>query len=250
MTTFEFLHMDNQQVTDFTRQAPGMNLTTRFQHFHTLFPYAENLPANIWLQDSDGSILVCNNATFHALKGSVHEVIGRTILDIAERLHIPCVLLDKIQENNIKALNGETVIAHENVVEGDYEQVWLTKKTPIYHNESNNILGVLGVSLLAELKHLKIQWNSHRKQFMIFPTPEKHLAFSVREFAVLKDVLKGKTSFEIAKENNLSPKTIETYILRVKVKCDCTKTREVISYFINADLANEILNFSSPKYCN
>jgi DNA-binding NarL/FixJ family response regulator len=60
---------------------------------------------------------------------------------------------------------------------------------------------------------------------------------------VLQETLKGKTADQIATESNLSSKTIETHIMRIKCKLDCTKQREIISLMIQHDIAKSILDF-------
>ena len=88
-----------------------------------------------------------------------------------------------------------------------------------------------------------IHWNADCTQILIYLGSERQVSLTIREYHILQEILRGKTALEIATQKNLSPKTIETYIMRIKLKLGCKKQRDIISLLIWHDMAKEILLF-------
>lgn len=66
--------------------------------------------------------------------------------------------------------------------------------------------------------------------------------FTQREADCMMQMLNGKTMNEAGKCLNLSPRTVEYYLLRVKRKLKCRKKRELIALVAKTDFAKNFLN--------
>lgn len=72
-----------------------------------------------------------------------------------------------------------------------------------------------------------------------------HATLSMREFEVFKKTLMGQTAKQIAHSLCVSPKTVETYVSRIKIKMQCTTRGEIISEAIRSGLYHQLLNILS-----
>lgn len=71
---------------------------------------------------------------------------------------------------------------------------------------------------------------------------QAHEALSNREYEVFLQIGAGKGVDQIARQLNLSPKTVRTYRSRILEKTDLKTTAEIIFYTINHGLVTEVVN--------
>lgn len=67
-------------------------------------------------------------------------------------------------------------------------------------------------------------------------------SFSKREAECLKYLLRGKSAKEIARTLDLSPRTVETYIVNIKQKTGNKRKSQIIDTFEKCNLINELNN--------
>lgn len=74
---------------------------------------------------------------------------------------------------------------------------------------------------------------NHQQKAIINPKYKKNVMFSKREVQCIKYLHQGYTTKQIARELNLSPRTVEEYINNIKIKLGCNSRLEIVS---NIDL--------------
>lgn len=99
-----------------------------------------NIPANVYWMDRNGRFLGCNNQMLELLQlSSVDEYRGKTYEDLYEAEHI-----DIIKKTDQAVMSSDTATALEEVAH-PYKVYW-SNKIPL-HNSSNDVIGLLGVSI-------------------------------------------------------------------------------------------------------
>ncbi len=221
-----------------------MDISARLQYFHDIFPYAELLPVNFYLLDTKNINLACNQATLQALGDKcITDYVDYSIFEYCGRKGWPVKMSQVQSKNNATTiLKGQTIVCSESTMDGHEEKQWLSKKDPIYDNNGQP-MGIIGISIPITYGNKSIYWDITTNRIVILFAPNYSVGFSMREFCVLQGLLNGATAEEIACQENISHKTIETYILRIKSKLKCQKSRDVISFCIKQDLAKEIIEF-------
>jgi DNA-binding CsgD family transcriptional regulator len=222
-----------------------MDISARLNYFHDTFPFAELLPVNFYLFDSKNINLACNQTTLTTLGDKdISEYFGLSIFEYARRKNWPKKLIElQFENNNAALINVQPFFCQEFSFHGNHEKKWQSRKEAIY-NDNGKPIGILGISILTSSYEQTIYFDNETKRIVILLSINNHVEFSMREFCVLKGMLNGRTAGEIASYENISQKTVETYMMRVKIKLNCHKLRDVISLCIKNDLAKNILEFT------
>lgn len=236
----------NHEVKKFLIQASSMEIHSRLKCFQALFPFAENLPVNFYISGPDSRNLICNQTTMQTMHDKHYgEFIDIGIRDYYEKKGWSRELADLYHDNNLNAIKNRGGTFFETTLDGPVEKKWMSKKEPVYA-DNGEPLGIIGTSIPLGVTSGKLQWNAQDNCVNIRTSQEQSIDFSIREFTVLQDFLKGASAAEIAEKKYLSPKTIETYLMRIKCKFNCEKQRLLLAYLIQEDLAKDILKFKMP----
>jgi len=178
----------------------------------------------LWSKDTKGKFLSCNEAMVQD-NGLTKEsdIIGLTDFDLYWGKHatalrendkrIMSVRKSYLYEEPVKIVDHIGIICH-------------SYKAPLFSN-TKKILGTTGVGFVFIDERKEANHSCYRavENNAIFQT------FSFQEKQCLKYLLHGKTNKEIAKLLNLSPRTVEEYVNRLKLKSGCQYKRELITFF-------------------
>lgn len=128
-------------------------------------------------------------------------------------------------------------------------QLYLCEKSPIV-NDKNELIGLINhcndltnynlIDLGRFIFDLEKNNIKHNRQFsyLIEEESSDRYLLSARQIECLFFLLRGKTDKEIAKIFNLFPRTIESYILEIKFKMQCSTRGQIIDKSFNEGLLN------------
>ncbi|MFA6058559.1 MAG: helix-turn-helix transcriptional regulator [Taibaiella sp.] len=244
MKPLNCLWADRFSLIKFFHDAASMDICARLNYFHDTFPFAELLPVNFYLFDSKNNHLACNQTTLITLGDKdITEYFDLSLFEYAARKNWPKKLAERQFANNNAALsNDQAFVCEENSFHGNHEKKWQSRKEAIY-DDNGQPIGIVGISILIGISEESIYWDDKTNRIVILSSYNNLVEFSMREFCVLQGILNGSTAEEIASHENISHKTVETYMARIKTKLNCRKQRDVISFCIKNDLAKNILEF-------
>lgn len=110
-------------------------------------------------------------------------------------------------------------------------------KTPL-HDEDNNICGIFWLaipivlsdqqSILQSISDSLKPIYGTKEQRLQVASPDLPHKLSSRELEVLFYTLRGKSAKNIAQCLNISPRTVETHIIKIKEKFSCTTKQQLI----------------------
>ena len=168
------------------------------------------------------SFIYCNERFAEAIGlDSPHQIIKKNDYDFFDAQSIK-----KYHLGDICAIRGEpyiNVLEHQKRLDQTFQN--LVTKTPL-KNKNDKINGVV-ISFLTSQnfsRHLNediIKFNDQTGKYEFYIDKEK-ITFSKKEFAVFKLVLIGNTSRQIALKINISIRTVDDYILSLKLKLQCS----------------------------
>ncbi|MFI4957095.1 MAG: helix-turn-helix transcriptional regulator [Gammaproteobacteria bacterium] len=234
---------DRHSIIKFFNDIPAMDLEARLNYFHDVFPFAESLPVNFYLFDANDINIACNEAAMKALGDkAITEYVGYTTMDYFARKGWPKWMAENQTSNNNAAIINGNSVCHEFTLEKEYKKKWISKKQAIY-DDNGLAVGIVGLSIPIGLGGRSIYWDGEAKRITISFADNLLVELTVREFCVLQGLLNGGTADEIAKQEMISIKTVETYVMRIKIKLKCRKLRDVISLLIKNELARDIIEF-------
>jgi DNA-binding CsgD family transcriptional regulator len=191
------------------------------------------MPGNVYWTDINSVYLGCNDNVTNMLGlKSRQEIMGITYSDMA-RLGG----WTQGQEKSFKGDDQEVMLTGKpklNIEEPpitDSEgniMYFITSRVPL-RDKNNQITGILGISTDITSKKFKLAselpYNLCVKEYKNYFTP--------RELDVFNYILLGLTSKKIAKRLDISFRTVEDYIDKIKIKLDCDSKSEVIEAAIS-----------------
>jgi DNA-binding CsgD family transcriptional regulator len=153
---------------------------------------------------------------------------------------------DLYREGDKKVFQGNTLC---NMLEPVVDGCMLVNKQPLI-SKNGDIKGVICSSM--DVSNLII----HQKQPSLILEEKRfnlgeyfgNTILSRREFQVLKKIMLGHTAKEISVMLLLSQKTIENYILRLKVKMQCTTKGEIIYHSVLSGLYQRLYNMFEANH--
>lgn len=199
-------------------------------HFEDLL----NLQCHVYWKDKDGVYKGYNNAFKSFGYNSPNDVIGKKDSDIFS----PQIASTYIKNDAQIFLTKSSMIFREpGILKGNFNIIFLSHKMPLY-DANHNINGLLGLSFIQDnipqilqIKCLScpqfsdICLSCNKRDTIHCPLP------SDKEKECLEYLCQGLTLKMIAKKLNISPKTVETYIERAKVKFGChNKAQLILAY--------------------
>jgi len=196
---------------------------------------------HVYLKDSSGRYVKCNAAQAHSFGfKKYNDVIGCVDEDVLPEEEARIL---KINDKEVMATQKPKIILEFCSFSHSEDRIMISFKMPVYGNNKNKVIGVLGISASANDNSL----------FSLLPDPLKHLCapkkdfqpiiqspishenkkISKRERECLEFLSKGMTAKEIARVLDLSPRTIEFYIENLKKKFVCFTRAELIAKTFN-----------------
>ena len=208
---------------------------SKLNKLHTRIDDFLSLPIHVYLKDIRGMYRECNLAqakSFGVNKGN--DVIGHKDIDYLNKKES-----HTLRMNDIKVISHETpdiFIEHATFSALPPSAAVLSYKIPA-RSRLGKVIGLFGISFplfLEETTSKKLFF--HEVLFndinmldyskKSFPPAMSHI--TKRETECLHYLMKGMKTKEIAAQLNLSPRTIEFYLEKLKKKWRCTNKAELI----------------------
>ena len=183
------------------------------------------LPCHVYWKDKKGFYLGYNDYGAERLGFKGEEIGGHSDFEI-----FPRSVATEFTRNDQKVILGkEKMFVHEDGVlkKGLLKVVFISYKMPVFdYNES--LVGILGISFTRPPKN-HYSSTQLEQDFNYYPPVEQHnKALSKMENACMHHLCSGLTTKQIARRLNLSPRTVETYIERSKIKYNCQNKAELM----------------------
>lgn len=194
--------------------------------------YLLNLPCYVFWKNVDGYYIGYNDYGADRLGLKKEQIIGKTDLDIFPR---EIALIYRNNDKKIVQFKKQSLFLEDGVMKDNNPVIFSSYKMPIY-DQNNMAIGVFGISLTQPLiqdGNLSLPIESSMNFNPISKIITKNVPIlSEREIACLNLLSKGLTVKQIAKQFQISPRTIETYLDRVKYKLNCKNKADLIVAFI------------------
>ncbi len=203
------------------------------------------IPVNIFWKNKESQYLGYNAAVVNAFAlASREDMIKRSVDHILGKKYAAPLL----QNDDYVMENDQAVIFEEILLDPQGRPaVHLCKKAPL-HNEQKQVIGLIGVAInlsntiLPESTTKNFTDTVPQKDAIIkkvfkqlevgryyLPTSFKDVYLTQRQLDCVTALLEGKSAKEIGRSLNLSHRTIEFYISKIKIKFSCHTTTELIS---------------------
>ena len=191
------------------------------------------LPVHVYLKDKKGIYRECNAAQAKSFGlNDGNEALGKMDQDFIKEKE---ALILQHNERLVWQDEKSKIIAECATFRGSVPDSMISIKIPI-RNQSGVVIGVLGLSFPTNEMHFS---SLGILAGPALPSESAAQSLSDREKQCVYYLVRGKTAKEIAKVLNLSPRTIEFYVGRLKVKWGCRKTTELVSKILQASDGNE-----------
>lgn len=197
--------------------------------------------AYIYWKDLDGNYLGRNwNATkrhqelkLESMTCTIDSIVGKSDYDVFTK-----ETADFYRKNDISVMEKDCeLIKEEPLFLPNGETIFsISSKVPLYH--AGKMIGVIGTSieitpssrsdhsLAMTLKKLH-KSVTNIQQFSTI-TSDRHISFTPREMDILQLLIQGKTAKGIARNLQLSARTVESYVEKLKLKMSATTKYDLI----------------------
>jgi len=191
-----------------------------------LLTFSEGKPLHVFCKTPDAMILEINDLNAMMIAGRPRsEIIGKNFNDF--------VPSDKeyLWHNDSLAISSNSI---KLFIENGLGRSFLSLKTQA-RDSNGNIIGVAGISFdltqvgLQEIVDILNQLNLTTTS--LFPFPHfiySHLPLSDREKECSQYITRGMSAKKIANIMNISYRTVETHIAKIKYKLNCKTKSEII----------------------
>lgn len=214
--------------------------------------FINGFPGFVILKDINLRFNLINDMGLNLLKfNNEKEYIGKTEYEVP---YLDPNLADYFTKYDTETINSGKIFKSVQLLSlNDKHQIFISTGSPI-KNRENSIIGlsVYGlsitcpkttnflISLMEQDKEAFRSKNSGEFVYMLNDCSSNNYKFTVRETECLFYIIRGKTAKQIAKVLNLSPRTVEFYIERIKLKMDCTTKSQIVAKAISENLVNVI----------
>lgn len=194
------------------------------------FESLAQLPAHVFLKDGEGRYLAYNDfgAKTLGFKSGL-EIIGKTDYEI-----FPSEIAGEFRKNDIMVISAQSriFVPEKGVLKDNLSVTFLSYKTPLF-NQGNIQTGVLGIAFTRPSEDMLFLPSTfaHKINYHHFSTNSVFSNLSKQEKLCVNYFLKGLTYKQISRELNVSPRTVETYIKRIKQKLNCSTKTELITIY-------------------
>lgn len=169
---------------------------------------------------------------------------------IGSNINRTCIRKDqseRVENNNLMVIDSHKMLIIDEPADliNDQKINAVSIKFPWYNNE-DQVVGVFGCAMLIKednLSNIAASFSMVSDKFMQRSQTMNHLLpgkeingsyFTSRELDVIQWILRGKAMREIAIILNLSPRTIEHYIVNIKTKAKVKTKSQLIEYFLKS----------------
>lgn len=178
-----------------------------------------------WVKGKDGKITsCCENVAELQGADSPRQMIGKSDYDLLWRDRASLYY-----EEDAAALRGQLIQTYQTqtTVRGAIQI--LVSKSPLY-NRNGDIVGTVGssIDLTSHSVNKKFGRFDEKNRLQLGPEFANEYLTS-REVDVLRLLLLGRTALRIADELKLSQRTIESYIITLKLKLQCETKGDIIA---------------------
>lgn len=185
----------------------------------------------VFYKDLGGNYLACNKYMANKLELlNERSIIGLNDYDLSWRdIAHKCRANDadilKTQQKNIFIEDG--ILPNQIVVETR------SNKFPVFKN--SHLIGVLGIAYVVHNTNNQLPFNApglYLKSTERVPTLQKHslgLELSARQIDCIKLLMQGLSVKKIAKNLNLSPRTVESHLNIARDKLNCSNKISLIA---------------------
>lgn len=192
------------------------------------------LPMSTWLLDKSGATIAINAEGIDVCGfGSLKNALGHSIVDVSQKKSAG-VLIDncvEVMERDETRIYEETHVRKDNII-----QQFLSVKSPLY-DQKHQLIGVCGFSIALGRHSLANSLNILSQLTLLGPTqpappqpdPLSTLNLPPREKQCLQLVCKGYTAKMIAKELDISFRTVECYLDTLKKRLGAQSRSELIA---------------------
>ena len=197
----------------------------------------------IYFENTEGMIYLVNehNAEFCGLD-SAEQARGKSYF---EKLSIKTS--EQIRKNDKQVMQTHKTTIFEELVYSEHEDMLqvLSIKTPWY-NEDNKLIGLFGCSIILGQNSLaenlmKLSQLGLLNPTQVLMTTSEKSQLTKRQLQCAQLLIQGKTTKEIARQINLSPRTVEHYLEHLKDKFNCRNKTELVIKL--TELLNNQLSF-------
>lgn len=199
-------------------------------------------PGYVFVKDKESRYLCVNQAymTLNGIKDE-KEILGK--LDESRPGLYPefCELLRQ-QDLKVMQTRKETLILDIYPYNEHEWRIFLTKKTPLYSPDSNEVIGTIGS--LTDLSKFHLVPTLLNKMMGLPPIIQKiDNTLSQRQKEILMQMMGGRTAKEIAKNLDLSHRTIDVHINNLKLLFNCQRKSEIIFRAIAGGFLHDLTEF-------
>lgn len=189
-----------------------------------------NIPLNFYITDSNSHLLRLNERTAQSCGYiSTANAIGRSIREVSKGNSAACI----IENDRLVTKTRRTVIKDECFTRlDDLDLLAISIKQPLYFEK--NLIGILGCSLLDTTPQGIAKSFSLLMQSGLLANPKMpgkqidNVYYSELEIKILQLTIRGLTAKQIAQQVNLSPRTIEHRLEKIKVKAGVSTKAELV----------------------
>lgn len=206
-------------------------------HYNSL-KKLKSLPFNVFILDTESGLRDANDHVVDVYRSdSLSQVLGKKVTDMCEYQFASRVLVtDKavLQHGSLQILEEAGRLFDDSFIQ------MISFKYPLYFQE--NLIGILGFAIPLQCHNVNAFTQSLLSLTNTGLLCQNKLVFAnltngtlldgtyynQHECNLLKYVLRGRTAKEIARELNLSYRTIEHQFERLKLKANCKSRSELI----------------------
>jgi DNA-binding CsgD family transcriptional regulator len=192
--------------------------------------YLFQLPFSVYFLDLDGKTILINEEGAKICGfSSSKQAIGKSLLDVSKKENAS-LLMNNCYD--VMHTQKRKIFDESNLRQDGVSMQFLSVKIPWY-DTNNLIVGILGASIVVG-KHSLSQSLSLLTELGLFNQDSANeinindVKLSEREMQCLQFTVKGYTAKKIAKELNISHRTIEEYLNNIRIKVGVNSKSELI----------------------
>jgi len=193
--------------------------------------FFKSVPASAYCKDKRGKYLEVNDLFLYTNNSThVSDILGKTDRDMTWQSEASLMMQN---DNKIVSSEKSGTFIESAYCFGNTMRYFLSHKLPLL-NRSGKKIGTIGTSFLLDDIHIVTGWLKGAG-FLIDYDPtkliytQKRQELTPRQIDCLIYLVKGMTIKQIAKELDLSPKTVEHYLEAIRKKLRCHSRYELIT---------------------
>lgn len=196
-----------------------------------------NLPCYVYRKNKEGIYMNYND--YGAI--NLGYTNGRAIAGKNDFEIFPKDIASIFQENDQLVMKEEKqfFVSEKGILKNNFSVNFSSYKMPLY-NTNQMIIGIVGISFVrpaydnndSTTKSFSVSELAHVCNFCRQKTTFNSLTLSEKEKICVHYLSQGFTLKMIAQKLKISPKTVETYLERAKLKMNCHNKSQLISAFI------------------